>query len=71
MHEREHQHTLASLARVCYNGRLAHAGLLAQLAPVPTGHAIIFVQRNFLCFLGCFQLGKLEMSHILVFDRTL
>ena len=25
----------------------------------------------FLCFLGCFQLGNLKMSHILVFDDTL
>ena len=25
----------------------------------------------FLCFLGCFQLGNLKMSHIWVFDDTL
>ena len=63
-HGRHHQRALALPARVCYNGRPAHVGLMAQPAPVPTGRATIFVQRNFLYFLGCFQLGTLKMGHI-------
>ena len=70
-HGRHHQCTLTSLAKACYCNRPAHVGLAALPVPVPTSCAAIFVQGNFLCFLKCFQLGNLKISHIWVFDATL
>ena len=56
-HGRHNQFALASSARACCSGP-------ALPAPTPAGCATIFVQCNFLYFLGCFQLGNLKMSDI-------
>ena len=63
--------TLASPARAC---RSSHpvcaglaampAGLVAMPSPSPAGLVAIFVQCSFMCFLCCFQLGNLKISHI-------